>query len=254
MDFEDYYEEDNFFEAEGHLFDEQEDNNDKEEIGSKEQILDDKNQILDSIWQKVEKESGKKSKSNARKVRPKMTESELISEKGIPALKVLLDNYQFPQEANCYEKMNCLMDKIEFWAHHLFPQMNFDDYLEKVEKLGHKRPVKYIMKRLRLGMSSDEAMEGNKENDVEKNPEEENYIDDSGRHGQQEMNKNSIEVFDDREEYQNDNDDLDEFLSSLREDQNERISATENHEEDSDITSEITTHKKRKIVIDDDDE
>ena len=37
--------------------------------------------------------------------------------------------------------------------------MNFDDCLEKIEKLGHKRMVKNTMKRLRLGLPLDADMD-----------------------------------------------------------------------------------------------
>jgi len=59
---------------------------------------------------------------------------------------------------------------MECWAHNLFPKMNFDDCLDKIEKLGRKRLVqvflggflirslflKATMKRLRPGFSQTE--------------------------------------------------------------------------------------------------
>lgn len=94
-------------------------------------------------------------KEHAKKVRPKLTEKELTSEKGLPALKAEFDDYIFPTEQPVffitfinlisleqYGKLNLLMNKMECWAHNLFPQMTFTDCLEKIEKLGHKRGVK----------------------------------------------------------------------------------------------------------------
>jgi hypothetical protein len=34
------------------------------------------------------------------------------------------------------------MHKYEYWAHRLVPHMAFDDFIEKAENLGGKKPVK----------------------------------------------------------------------------------------------------------------
>jgi len=73
---------------------------------------------------------------------------------------------------------------MECWAHNLFPKMNFDDCLDKIEKLGRKRLVQVLggfflfkkfilkatMKRLRPGFSQgeDEDDEIVEEENVEK--------------------------------------------------------------------------------------
>ncbi len=34
------------------------------------------------------------------------------------------------------------MHKFEYWAHRLVPHMAFDDFIEKAENLGGKKPIK----------------------------------------------------------------------------------------------------------------
>ncbi len=34
-----------------------------------------------------------------------------------------------------------MMGKLEHWAHRLFPKMPFDEFIERLEKLGQKKAV-----------------------------------------------------------------------------------------------------------------
>ena len=39
------------------------------------------------------------------------------------------------------EDLGLLMGKLEHWAHRLYPRHPFDDFVERLEKLGSKKPV-----------------------------------------------------------------------------------------------------------------
>lgn len=39
------------------------------------------------------------------------------------------------------EDLRLLMQKMENWAHRLFPKLQFEDFIDKVEKLGAKKEV-----------------------------------------------------------------------------------------------------------------
>jgi len=41
------------------------------------------------------------------------------------------------------------MHKFEYWAHRLVPHMAFDDFIEKSENLGGKKPIKNALQHLR---------------------------------------------------------------------------------------------------------
>lgn len=62
------------------------------------ETIEDKTRILESVWENTENDT--KKKGHVAKPRPKLTEKELISEKGIPALKAKFENYRFPEDAD----------------------------------------------------------------------------------------------------------------------------------------------------------
>lgn len=46
--------------------------------------------------------------------------------------------------------MDQILSKMEYWAHSLCPQFNFDDFLEKAEVVGQKRLVRVCFEYLFL--------------------------------------------------------------------------------------------------------
>ncbi|KAF7648913.1 hypothetical protein LDENG_00150340 [Lucifuga dentata] len=83
---------------------------------------------------------------------PKLDSQRLISERGLPALRTLFDNIHFKGKGHEAEDLQLLMQKMENWAHRLFPKLQFEDFIEKVEKLGSKKEVQTCLKRIRLDM------------------------------------------------------------------------------------------------------
>ncbi|XP_039544580.1 TIMELESS-interacting protein [Pimephales promelas] len=84
--------------------------------------------------------------------RPKLDANRLISEKGLPALRTLYDDVKFKGKGHEAENLKLLMQKIENWAHRLYPKMQFDEFIDKVESLGGKKEVQTCLKRIRLDM------------------------------------------------------------------------------------------------------
>lgn len=39
------------------------------------------------------------------------------------------------------EDLRLLMQKMENWAHRLFPKLQFEEFIDKVERLGKKKEV-----------------------------------------------------------------------------------------------------------------
>ncbi|KAK5621028.1 hypothetical protein CRENBAI_015119 [Crenichthys baileyi] len=87
---------------------------------------------------------------------PKLDSQRLISERGLPALRTLFDNVRFKGKGheveNQAEDLRLLMQKMENWAHRLYPKLQFEDFVERVEKLGSKKEVQTCLKRIRLDM------------------------------------------------------------------------------------------------------
>ncbi|CAL8244063.1 unnamed protein product [Lota lota] len=83
---------------------------------------------------------------------PKLDSQRLISERGLPALRTLFDNVRFKGKGHEAEDLRVVMQKMENWAHRLYPKLQFDDFMDKVEKLGSKKDVQTCLKRIRLDM------------------------------------------------------------------------------------------------------
>ncbi|XP_003373721.1 TIMELESS-interacting protein [Trichinella spiralis] len=52
-------------------------------------------------------------------------------------------------EARFFSNLNAVMHKMELWAHQLYPSLRFDDVLERLEKLGHKKTVQTFLAKCR---------------------------------------------------------------------------------------------------------
>ncbi|KAM4630594.1 TIMELESS-interacting protein [Polymixia lowei] len=91
-------------------------------------------------------------RKGVKRPQPKLDSQRLISERGLPALRTLFDNVRFKGKGHEAEDLRLLMQNMENWAHRLYPKLQFDDFIDKVEKLGSKKEVQTCLKRIRLDM------------------------------------------------------------------------------------------------------
>uniref|UniRef100_A0A3P9CLA8 TIMELESS-interacting protein n=1 Tax=Maylandia zebra TaxID=106582 RepID=A0A3P9CLA8_9CICH len=70
----------------------------------------------------------------------------LISDRGLPALGTLFDNIQFKGKGHEAADLRLLMQKMENWAHRLYPKLQFEDLLTKWKGSAT------CLKRIRLDM------------------------------------------------------------------------------------------------------
>ncbi|KAA0723375.1 TIMELESS-interacting protein [Triplophysa tibetana] len=89
---------------------------------------------------------------SVKRPQPKLDSNRLISEKGLPALRTLFDNVTFKGKGHEAEDLKLLLKKMENWAHRLYPKLQFEDFIEKVESLGAKKEVQTCLKRIRMDM------------------------------------------------------------------------------------------------------
>lgn len=61
---------------------------------------------------------------------------------GIPELAKHFDKWRPAPKQDALDVVDSVMRQIEHWAHRLQPAMNFDDFLKRAQKLGHKKTVK----------------------------------------------------------------------------------------------------------------
>ncbi|XP_033045560.1 TIMELESS-interacting protein isoform X2 [Trachypithecus francoisi] len=105
---------------------------------------------------------------------PKLDAQRLISERGLPALRHVFDKAKFKGKGHEAEDLKMLIRHMEHWAHRLFPKLQFEDFIDRVEYLGSKKEVQTCLKRIRLDLpilhedfvsNNDEVAENN-EHDV----------------------------------------------------------------------------------------
>ncbi|CAF0765987.1 unnamed protein product [Didymodactylos carnosus] len=102
------------------------------------------NDNVDNLMKKANETAKKKV---VRRPRPKLDVDRLVGPKGLENLCDLFKNETFKGKG--YEASLVLFvvsgEIYEYWAHRLVPHMAFDDFIEKAEKLGNKKPIKVIM-------------------------------------------------------------------------------------------------------------
>ncbi|KAJ8417227.1 hypothetical protein AAFF_G00284540 [Aldrovandia affinis] len=89
---------------------------------------------------------------SVKRPQPKLDSQRLVSERGLPALRTLFDNVRFKGKGHEAEDLRVLMQRMENWAHRLYPKLQFEDFIDKLESLGGKKEVQTCLKRIRLDM------------------------------------------------------------------------------------------------------
>ncbi|XP_070276539.1 TIMELESS-interacting protein isoform X2 [Myotis yumanensis] len=101
---------------------------------------------------------------------PKLDAQRLISERGLPALRHVFDKTKFKGKGHEAEDLKTLIRHMEHWAHRLFPKLQFEDFIDRVEYLGNKKEVQTCLKQIRLDLpilhedfisNNDEVVENN---------------------------------------------------------------------------------------------
>uniref|UniRef100_A0A8B9BU60 TIMELESS-interacting protein n=1 Tax=Anser brachyrhynchus TaxID=132585 RepID=A0A8B9BU60_9AVES len=106
----------------------------------------------DGNQQSQAKDSSAATRKAVKRSVPKLDAHRLVSERGLPALRHMFDNVKFKGKGHEAEDLKTLIRHMEHWAHRLFPKLQFDDFIDKVESLGSKKEVQTCLKRIRLDL------------------------------------------------------------------------------------------------------
>ncbi|KAL8197422.1 UNVERIFIED_CONTAM: hypothetical protein K2H54_023840 [Gekko kuhli] len=98
------------------------------------------------------KDSSTTTRKGVKRPMPKLDAQRLISERGLPALRKTFDNVKFKGKGHEAADLKMLIKNMEHWAHRLFPKLQFEDFVERVECLGNKKEVQTCLKRIRLDL------------------------------------------------------------------------------------------------------
>lgn len=99
----------------------------------------------------------------------------LKSDRGIHTVENYFKDFKCRGKGYEREDLNAVMKRLEHWAHRLYPNYQFDDFVAQVEKLGRKKEIQTHMYRYRHGMLEDVANNKNQE-DQEVNEEGESRM------------------------------------------------------------------------------
>ncbi|XP_076801532.1 TIMELESS-interacting protein-like isoform X1 [Clavelina lepadiformis] len=94
--------------------------------------------------------SSKKRKSINRG--PKLDAKRLLGLRGLPDIPKYFEDVQLQGKGHEIEDLNLILTKLEHWAHRLYPKLTFEDCLEKIEALGHKKEIQTCLKKIHMGM------------------------------------------------------------------------------------------------------
>ncbi|KAJ7403689.1 TIMELESS-interacting protein [Pitangus sulphuratus] len=106
----------------------------------------------DEKQQTQSKDSALVPRNALKRPRPKLDAQRLTSDRGLPALRHIFDNVKFKGKGHEAEDLKTLIQHMEHWAHRLFPQLQFEDFIDRVENLGNKKEVQTCLKRIRLDL------------------------------------------------------------------------------------------------------
>ncbi|XP_069480372.1 TIMELESS-interacting protein [Ambystoma mexicanum] len=83
---------------------------------------------------------------------PKLDADRLVSDRGLPALRTMFNDTKFKGKGHEADDLKLLMRHMEHWAHRLYPKLGFEDFINKLEALGAKKPVQTCLKRIRMDL------------------------------------------------------------------------------------------------------
>ncbi|KFV56549.1 TIMELESS-interacting protein [Tyto alba] len=106
----------------------------------------------DGNQQSQTKDSAVATRKVVKRPMPKLDAQRLISERGLPALRHMFDNVKFKGKGHEAEDLKTLIQHMEHWAHRLYPKLQFEDFIDRVETLGNKKEVQTCLKRIRLDL------------------------------------------------------------------------------------------------------
>lgn len=84
-------------------------------------------------------------KRTVRNPRLKLDPERLKGPRGIAVIENAFKDFKFHGKGYERDDLNRVMKRLEHWAHRLYPRFQFDDCLDKIEKLGQKKAVQVNM-------------------------------------------------------------------------------------------------------------
>lgn len=87
-----------------------------------------------------------------RNPQPKLNADRLRGPRGLATLQKVFEDVRFKGKNHEKEYLDKIMWKLEHWCHRLYPKLQYDECLYRIEKLGNKKLVRTYMGKLRQGL------------------------------------------------------------------------------------------------------
>lgn len=72
---------------------------------------------------------------------PKLNAETLKGPRGLTAVAGVFAKQKFRGKGHEKEDLRVLLKTYNYWCHRMFPKLSFDQAIDKIEKLGNKKPV-----------------------------------------------------------------------------------------------------------------
>ncbi|XP_076305331.1 uncharacterized protein LOC143222564 isoform X3 [Tachypleus tridentatus] len=167
------------------LFDEDEDLDQLHTLENEDDPQEDNQSVRNGEVNTASQQLVETKKKVVRNPQPKLDPDRLCGKRGIALLPKVFEKVTFKGKGYETNDLDKMMAILEHWAHRLYPRLPFNDVLERIEKLGTKRPVQTCIRRIRADMPIFS------EDFVEEEEEEEDTV------RRQQDDKNNEDIFED---------------------------------------------------------
>ncbi|KAE8618475.1 hypothetical protein XENTR_v10009393 [Xenopus tropicalis] len=106
----------------------------------------------ENAGQTQREEAPKPARRVVKRPQPKLDGQRLASKRGLPALRHLFEGVKFKGKGHEAEDVKLLLRQMENWAHRLFPKLQFEDFLNRLESMGNKKEVQTCLKKIRMDL------------------------------------------------------------------------------------------------------
>lgn len=100
--------------------------------------------------------------------------------RGVHTIEKLFEGFKYKGKGHEKEDLDRVMKRMEYWAFRLYPKLDFDDFIDKVESLSNKKDLLPFLKKYRYGMLTEDD-EIRPENMAEEEEEDRNEMNNDGR-------------------------------------------------------------------------
>ncbi|XP_055595849.1 protein TIPIN homolog [Uranotaenia lowii] len=104
-------------------------------------------------------------KKTVRNPRNTLNVQRLCGPRGVADLENYYKGFKFRGKGYEKEDLDAVLQRMQHWAHRLYPKYGLDDSLEQFERLGRKKQLQSYMNKYRMDMLEPQLMEDDQEDD-----------------------------------------------------------------------------------------